>query len=264
MSVSSGSTACPQTFSPPLITAALTSIFGTAADVHRVSSWLPHFGGTAPASDGWPWCILLFVGFLDVSVDTGCLAGTGRWPGDGQREEGSWTGESSPVICGMEKNPLKADSIMTTVLCSLPMCQLGTNHCHVQQVVDLQLLVDTPPVLLHLFLFLPGLLKISLVDGTLLFHVVPGQTLSHLKSSQQGRSLSVSWYLLPAILTAYVENNLKMQLFRSSCFRPGLIQISHGAVSGSHSGSRQYTLPCMTAGPLCHITVQCVCQMVNH
>lgn len=103
------------------------------------------------------------------------------------------------------------------------MCQLGTNHCHVQQVVDLQLLVDTLPVLLHLLLLLPGLLKISLVHGTLLFHVVPGQTLSHLKPSQQGRSLLVSWYLVPAILTAYMENNLKIQQFRSSCFQPDLI-----------------------------------------
>lgn len=102
--------ACAQTFPPPFIAAPLTSILGTDADVHRVSCWLLHFGDTAPASGCWPRCILFLFIFMDVSDDTRCLAGTGRWPGDGRREEGSWTGENSPLICRNRKNPPKANS----------------------------------------------------------------------------------------------------------------------------------------------------------
>lgn len=207
------------TFPPPFITAPLTSILGTTADVHRVSCWLLHFGETAPASDCWPWCILFLLIFMAVSVDTRCLAGTGRWPGDGRREEGSWTGENSLLICGNKKNqprqPLDVDTLERySTLWSEPVCQMGTNHRHVQQVVDLQLLVDTLPVLLHLLFLLPGLLQIALVHGTLLFHVIPGQTLSHLKPSQQERSLLVSWHLNPAEGTIW-KHNLVFSLISS-------------------------------------------------
>lgn len=100
--------ACAQTFSPHLLAAPLTSILGN--DVHRVSWWLLHFGETAPASGCWLWCILFLFIFMAVPVDTRCLAGTGRWPGDGRREEGSWTGDNSPLIWGNKNNPLKANS----------------------------------------------------------------------------------------------------------------------------------------------------------
>lgn len=58
---------------------------------------------------------------------------------------------------------------------------LVTDHCHVQQVVDLQLLVDTSPVLLHQFLLLLGQVIVFLFDCTSLFHIISSQTLAHLE-----------------------------------------------------------------------------------
>lgn len=198
---------------------ALTSTLGTAAEVHGVSGWLLNFGVTAPASDCWLWGVLIFFSFLNVSVDTRCLVGMGRCPGDGWRKDASWAGVDSDtlVICwhGNNKNPLKADwivffffqndinsyhltcspwdrYILLSFIKASPLVILGTHHCHVKQVVDLQLLVDALPVLFHLLLLLPGQVTISLIDGTLLFHIIPGQSLPHLKASQTGGSLLVS------------------------------------------------------------------------
>lgn len=67
--------------------------------MHRLSCWLLHFGETAPAPGCWPWCILFVFIFIDVSVDTWCLAGTVRWPEDSWGEEGSWRGDDSRLIC---------------------------------------------------------------------------------------------------------------------------------------------------------------------
>lgn len=49
---------------------------------------------------------------------------------------------------------------------------LAADHCDIQQVVDLQLLVDSPPVVFHQLFLLLGQLIVSLLDGTLLFHII--------------------------------------------------------------------------------------------
>lgn len=211
---------------------ALTSILGTAAEVHSVSGWLLNFGVTALASDCWLWGALVFFSFLNMSVDTRCLVGTGRWHGDGWRKDASWAGVDSDtlVICwhGNNKNPLKKKTrlnhvffpqnninsyhltrplwdryILPVFIKASPLVILGTHHCHVQQVVDLQLLVDALPVLFHLLLLLPGQVTISLIDGTLLFHIIPGQSLPYLKASQTGRSLLVSGY--PGLVEVFID-----------------------------------------------------------
>lgn len=98
---------------------ALTSILGTAAGVHGVSGWLLSFGATVPASDCWLWGAFVFFSFLNVSVDTGGLVGTERWPGEGWREEGSWAGDDSAALViwwhggKWEQNPLKAEWVIT-------------------------------------------------------------------------------------------------------------------------------------------------------
>lgn len=172
-----------------------SSCFWLLASVHLVSFYLYRcFCGYKVLGRGW----------------------TGAWkqPGGGRSLDREhlpsdlWEQENSTqdTFQSWQVQPL---GINTLEICntwlSEPVCPIGTNHCHVQQVVDLQLLVDTLPVLLHLLLLLPGLLKITLVHGTLLFHIVPSQTLSHLKPSQQRRRSSVSWHFNSEIPTANAE-----------------------------------------------------------
>ena len=66
--------------------------------------------------------------------------------------------------------------------------RLAADRRHVQQVVDLQLLVDTLPVLLHQLLLLLGQIIVFLFDGTSFLHIISSQTLPHLEEPGTGRS----------------------------------------------------------------------------
>lgn len=65
---------------------------------------------------------------------------------------------------------------------------LMTDQCHVQQVVDLQLLVDASPVLLHQLLLLLSQVIVFLFDGALLLYIISSQPLPHLEEPGTGRS----------------------------------------------------------------------------
>lgn len=54
---------------------------------------------------------------------------------------------------------------------------LVTDHCHIKEVVDLQLLVDTPPVSIHFILLFLGKVIFLLFHRTLLLHIKPCQML---------------------------------------------------------------------------------------
>ncbi len=55
----------------------------------------------------------------------------------------------------------------------------------VQQVMELQLLVDCEPVSFHLFLFLLGCVIVLSFYGTVFLHIIPAQTLAHLKGKRE-------------------------------------------------------------------------------